>query len=111
MEGSTMKLMTNEIKAQLPALYSTEETVLNDKIIQVKFFLMSFTWYAVEAEIREDGDILFFGYVKNDADPMCSEWGYFTLKQLEEVVISGVFKVERDLHFTPKTFAEVKKGW
>lgn len=106
-----MKLMTNEIMAALPALYSTKEIALNDKIIQVKYFLMNMTWYAVEAETREDGDILFFGYVKNESNPDFSEWGYFTLRQLKEVVVSGVFKVERDLHFDPKTFAEVKKGW
>lgn len=105
-----MKLVTKEILNKIPELYSTEGIDFDDKVIQTKFFLFNFTWYVAEAEVQED-NILFFGYVRNDADPDCSEWGYFTLKQLEEVVIKGVFKVERDLYFSPMKFSEVKKGW
>ena len=36
-----------------------------------------------------------------------SEWGYFRLKELEEINVHGL-TVERDLYFDPKTLRELK---
>lgn len=33
-----MKLLTEEIKAKIPKLYSTEDVPLNDKLLVCKFF-------------------------------------------------------------------------
>jgi len=89
-----MKLLTKEIEGKLPALYS-QEAVSNPKII-VKFFhpLSDFTWYAIEGDRQENGDILFFGLV----DGFEKELGYFTLKQLEEIKVKGL-GIERDMYF------------
>ena len=96
--------------ATIPALYSQEEVEISEKMVYVKFFLFNFTWYVTECEVQEN-DVLFFGYVKNDAAPDCSEWGYFILSELENLLIRGVFKVERDLYFSPTKFAEIKNDW
>lgn len=89
-----MKLMTKEIEGKIPALYSQEKKE-NPKII-VKYFhpMSSYTWYVIEGERGENGEYLFFGLV----DGHEKELGYFTLKQLEEVNVTGL-GVERDLYF------------
>ena len=89
-----MKLMTKEIEAKLPKLYS-QEKVKDPKII-VKFFhpMSSWTWYTIEGEEIEDGDWRFFGLV----DGHEKELGYFHLSQLEEVKVMGL-GIERDKFF------------
>ena len=57
------------------------------------------TWYVVEADVGgsddefEGSQAQTFGYVKNEADEWCSEWGYINV---DEVVRCGA---EMDLHF------------
>ena len=89
-----MKLLTKEIEKLLPKRYS-QENEENPKII-TKYFhpLSSWTWYVIGGERDPDGDMLFFGLV----DGQEKEFGYFTLRQLEEVKIKGL-GVERDLYF------------
>jgi hypothetical protein len=105
---SKQELLPQELLEQIPAVYSTKDIPLKEKIIKVKYFLANFTWLVTEAEIREDGDVEFFGYVINHAAPDCSEWGYFTLNQLMEVKVFG--GVERDLYFNECTFEDYMKG-
>jgi hypothetical protein len=96
-----MKLLTEEIKAKLPKLYSTEEIPLEEKILVCKFFTpdSSWTWYAVEF----DGKDLFFGLVKGFEQ----EWGYFTLSELEDVTGPMGLKIERDRYWEPTKFGEM----
>jgi len=106
------ELLPQELLEQIPPVYSTEEIPLKDKIIKIKYFLASFTWLVCECEVREDGDVEFFGYVQNHSDPDCSEWGYFTLNQLAEVRLFGCVMVERDLWFRECTWSEyMGKGY
>ena len=100
------ELLPQALLESIPALYSTEDITLKEKIIKVKYFLASFTWLVTEYEVREDGDVLFFGYVQNHNAPGLSEWGYFTLNQLMEVKLFGVLGVERDLYFNECRFGE-----
>lgn len=99
-----MKLLTKAIIAKLPALYSTETVPLEQKVCIVKFFApwSNWTWLAVEGEpVGENGsvtDFRFFGRV----DGLESEWGYFTLRELESVRGKFGLKIERDLHFGPQ---------
>lgn len=93
-----MKLITKDILAKMPKLYSTEKTPIDQKNAFVKFFTpdSNWTWYAVEGEVQENGDILFFGLVEGfDRD-----WGYFTLHELESVRGAYGLPVERDMHFS-----------
>ena len=111
-----MKLLTKELKATLPKLYSQEND--KDPMVYIKFFdpTGNFTWYATEGEER-DGDFLFFGYVYGHE----GELGYFTVSQLENAKkgLTGLkaLPIERDLYFTPCRLSEVKKkhfiehGW
>ena len=113
-----MKLMTKEIARSIPALYETDETPMDDKVIQCKFFdpMGSWTWYVFEANaITSDGtevplrdavdyeDIRFFGYVEG----LENEAGYFTLNELESVGKSRMLGIERDLYFDRKPFGEI----
>ena len=94
-----MKIVTREIKAHTPALYSTKDVPVEEKTIVAKFFhpMSDWTWYLVEMD-KEDGDLC-FGYV----DGACPEWGYFRLSELEQN------NVERDIYFRPKKAKEVIK--
>jgi hypothetical protein len=103
-----MKLLTDEIKEKLPALYAQEKDC--DPMVYVKYFdpTGSWTWYALEGEETEEGDFLFFGYVAG-FEP---ELGYFTLSQLRTAKkgLTGLprLPIERDLYFTPCKLSEVK---
>ena len=96
-----MQLLTNELRRQLPPLYSQENVA--DPLVICKFFCPDFhwTWYAIEF----DGRDLFYGFVAGD-EP---ELGYFSLSELAS--IRGVLglPVERDLYFKPLRLSEVKE--
>jgi hypothetical protein len=109
-----MKLLTEELRKQLPSLYSQQNE--KDPLVICKFFhpLSDMTWYAIEGSpVDEDGyydtdkekvDFLFFGWVHSDF----SELGYFSLTEMQEINVRGL-GMERDLHFTPMKLSEVKK--
>jgi Protein of unknown function (DUF2958) len=109
-----MKLLTEELKQQLPPLYSQEN--VKDPMVICKFFhpLSSLTWYAIEGSpVDENGyydtekekvDFLFFGWIHSDQ----SELVYFSLNEMEAINVGGL-GIERDLHFTPKPLSAVKR--
>lgn len=88
-----MKLLTEELRRRLPALYSTETD--RDPIAQAKFFTpwSNWTWYVTEF----DGEDTFFGLV----DGLERELGYFSLSELESILGPAGLTIERDLHFKP----------
>ena len=95
-----MKLLTEELRGRLPALYQTDGE--SDPTVQAKFFATwsSWTWYGIEF----DGEDIFFGLVYGHV----AELGYFSLSELE----SGARKlhqVERDYHFRPTPLSEVRE--
>ena len=98
-----MKLLTKAIRKQLPPLYSTEETPLEEKIAQVKFFTpdSSWTWYAVEF----DGEDIFWGWVQGIEE----EFGTFSLSELQSVRGKLGLPVERDKFFEPTPLKELMK--
>ena len=95
--------MTEELKKQLPALYSQENE--KDPIVYVKFFCPwnQWTWYAYEF----DGEDLFFGKVHSHMCPQ-GELGYFSLKELESIQGPMGLGIERDLHFKPTKLSKCK---
>jgi hypothetical protein len=109
-----MELLPQELRQQLPPLYSQEHEP--DPMVICKFFhpLSHWTWYAYEGSpVDENGyydtdeekvDFVFFGWVYGDFPEM----GYFALSELESVTVMGL-GIERDLHFTPMKLSEVKK--
>lgn len=100
-----MKLVTKEIEAELPPLYATEELEADDKVVRFKLFTpdANWTWYIVEGERQENGDLLMFGYVEG----LEGEWGYVSLSELESVTGPFGLAIERDIHFEPKRFGEL----
>src|SRR6266545_654014 len=96
-----MKLLTNELRKQLPPLYSQEQVA--DPMVICKFFYpdFSWTWYAIEF----DGNDLFFGLVAGFEN----ELGYFSLSELESNRGRFGLPIERDLWFTPTPLSEVRK--
>lgn len=89
-----MKLLTKEIAAKLPGLYTTEGVALPEKVAYAKLFhpASSWTWYVMEY----DGQDTCFGLVVGHE----TEFGYFSLRELSELRAFGL-PVERDLYFRP----------
>jgi hypothetical protein len=100
-----MKLLTKALQKEIPALYATEATKLEDKEFICKFFnpCGAGTWYVIEGEEKE-GDFIFFGLV----DLHEQEFGYFSLNELQSIRLPFGLTIERDLHFS-KT--KVTKYW
>ena len=100
-----MKMLTKEIEATLPALYSEEKVPLVDKVLRVKFFCPwnSWTWWGTEYDPKNR---LFFGLVKGQE----LEWGYFSLDEMESLAGPGGLKIERDRHWPPQKAGEVFPG-
>lgn len=99
-----MRLLNNELKRNLPKLYSQEE--VKDPMVLAKFFdpYSSWTWYVIEGEEQEDGDWIFFGLV----DGLESELGYFSLNELQSIEMFGAQRIERDLYFEPCKLSDIK---
>lgn len=88
-----MELLTPELRAELPKLYSQDGN--RNPTVYAKFFFPAgrWTWFVTEGQDEGD-DFCFFGYVIGDFD----EWGYFTLNELQSTEVHGL-TVERDLYF------------
>jgi len=95
-------LLPDEIRAQLPPLYSGEEQGLEAKAL-VKFFTpdSNWTWYASEF----DGEDTFFGLVSGFE----VELGYFSLSELESVHGPLGLPIERDKFFEPTSLRELQE--
>jgi hypothetical protein len=106
-----MQLMTKEIEAQLPPLYSTENVPTGDKIAVVKFFDPSgrYTFYVCEGS-REDDDVTLFGYGVSPLGPDCDEWGYASLNELQRIRGPMGLGIERDLYFQPQLIKPLIEG-
>jgi|SRR5581483_7404342 len=97
-----MELLTEELRARLPALYSQEAEA--DPVVYAKFFLpgTNWTWYVTEGQ-EQDDDFLFFGFVIG----LESEFGYFLLSELESARAPLGFSVERDVYFKEGKLTDV----
>ena len=95
-----MKLLTQEIRKKLPALYSQEDKG-GKAVVYLKMFTpdSSWTWLATEF----DGEDTFFGLVEGHE----KELGYFSLKELESVRGPLGLPIERDLYFQPKMLQDI----
>ena len=93
------ELLPNDIRSAIPKLYDQEHHC--DPIVHLKFFapMTHWTWYATEF----DGEDIFFGWVHGDYP----ELGYFSLSELESILIGGLLPIERDLNFKPTKLSEV----
>lgn len=97
---------------RIPAVYSTENTSLKEKMIHAHFFIGGSDWYAAEYNPEEQ---LFFGFAILNNDDEMAEWGYFSLQELAELKIKFL-EVDRDLHFDPIKAKDIERiriaqGW
>jgi len=97
-------LMTKELEKIIPAMYSSENTKLEDKIVYAKFFTpdSNWTWWVLEYDKTEQ--IMFcmvHGHEK--------ELGNVYLPELESVKGPLGLKVERDLHFNPQRYGDIEE--
>jgi len=116
-----MKLLTKEIESKMPALGTTDGVPLEQKRIVCKFFdpQGSWTWFVFEGSaVLADGtevpltdlrakdrvDVSFFGMVHG----LDREMGYFSLNELASVRGRFGLGIERDLHFSGMTMADVR---
>ena len=97
---------SDEELRRLPRLYETEGSPLEDKIVQMHFFLGGCDWYAVEYGAEER---LFFGYAILNDDFVNAEWGYFSLDELRSIRTAQGFEIDRDLHWKPRRAYEVER--
>src|ERR1700730_11624429 len=97
-----MKLLSDELRARLPPLYSQEAE--SEPMVHAKFFLpgTGWTWYVTEGS-QQGEDFLFFGFVVG----LESEFGYFLLSELESVRTPLDLAVERDLSFREGKLTDV----
>ena len=104
-----MKLLTQEIRKQLPPLYG-QESKGGKAVAYLRLFTpdSGFTWWITEGSpIKDESgvevDYHFFGLV----DGQEKELGYVSLKELEEVRGPMGLPIERDLYWKPKTLEEI----
>ena len=97
-----MTLLTAELRARLPPLYSQEAE--SEPTVYAKFFLpgTGWTWYVTEGSQQLD-EFLFFGFVVGQE----SEFGYFLLSELESIRTKFGVAVERDLSFREGKLTDV----
>ena len=98
-----MKLMTKELEEQFKKVGSQEN--VSDPLVIAKFFnpCGQATWWATEYNSRNKE---FFGFVNLTGEEF-SEWGSFSLKELEEITLPFGLKIERDLYFTPQSISKI----
>lgn len=91
------------VARRLPPLYS-QESLGEGAVAQVKFFTpdSNWTWYATEYDPVEQR---FFGLVFGFE----TELGYFVLDELMSARGPLGLPIERDVNWTPRTLAEVRK--
>lgn len=101
-----MKLITKELEKRFKQVGSQEHKDVEDHIIVAKFFNPSGagTWYATEYDPETK---IAFGYVSIFGDHN-DEWGSFAVWELEEYKGRFGLGIERDIHWTEKTFKELK---
>jgi hypothetical protein len=98
-----MQLLPEELRALLPPLYTQDGN--KNPTVYAKFFTpdSNWTWFVTEGG-AEGEDFVFFGYVIGFE----AEWGYFALSELESAQGPLKLPIERDLHFQPGPWSEVK---
>jgi len=98
-----------EAVAQLPALYSSEETPMADKIMGAKWFGPGrYTYFATEFDPESR---TLFGYCVSPLGPDCDEWGYQLIDEFASVLNPfGMIGIELDQHFAPTKFSDLNLG-
>ena len=95
----------------IPALYSSEDVSMMDKVIHMHFFIGGCDWYVSEHDKQVDdlGSNLLFGFAILGGDTENAEWGYMDLEEMAAVRIAPGIEIDRDMHWTPVKASEIPK--
>lgn len=100
-----MELVTKKLEKKLEKypIYSQEDLLYDAKVI-VKYFnpVGVGTWLITEAEKKENGKYLFYGYC-HLGDNQNAEFGYVSQEDLENIKLPYGLKIERDLYLSEDT--------
>lgn len=102
-----MRLITDQLAKTLPTVGSTSDKSAKDIVIGAKLFALgsAATWLVAEYDAENN---LIFGYADlfGQGTAGGAEWGYTSLDELGSLRYMGIPRVERDIHFKPRPFAE-----
>jgi hypothetical protein len=84
----------------IPRIGHTEQTSNEQKLIYQKWHLPEIGFYWLVAEIDPESNLA-YGYA-NLNDNQCAEWGYFSLKELENT------GAKLDLDWSPQIFQTIE---
>lgn len=95
----------NEIIAQIPKTYETEDVSDVDKKVWLHYFSSNSDWYIIEKDsVIGEPQIQAYGIANlNNTVPGLGEYGYINIEELRNIP-----QVEIDFHFTPRTVAQLK---
>lgn len=98
-----MRLLTKELRKQLPALGATEHQ--DDPTVLLKLFTpdSNWSWFILEFDQADT----FFGAVAGHE----FELGYISLSELEQTTGPLGLHIERDLYFKPTPLSEIRKQY
>jgi len=97
---SIIKNLENII-ANMPKSYETENTETSKKVVYLHYFYGSSDWYIVEKDM-EDEQLQAFGYSILNGDTQNAEWGYINIEELK-----STNKVKLDFYFEPIEFGKL----
>lgn len=98
-ELNDVRIRLNELVANCPKTYETEEISLNDKIAQLHYFTGGSDWYIIEKDkgdpVNNDFDqSQAFGYTILNGDDINAEFGWINIEEVKKYA-------ELDLYWTP----------
>jgi hypothetical protein len=99
-----MKLMTKELEEAFAKQGCTESKSAEETMVLAHYFAGSWDWWVTEYYPK---DRTFFGLVRGQE----VELGYFSLNEMEQIScdVIPLGGIERDLHWTPRSVAAVRK--
>jgi len=96
-----MELLPKKIEEKLPLLYATEETKIEEKILQIRYHSIYTNWEWYVVEYNKDTKIA-FGYVIGQE----KEWGYFSIEEFQEIN-KEYLQIIRDEEFVAIKYKEL----
>lgn len=102
-----MKLMPKELEKRFTEVGNQSEK--ENPLVIAKFFspVGGATWFSTEYDPETK---IAYGYVKDlvpSENGIYDEWGYFSITELESLILPFGLKIERDIHFDEITFNEL----
>ena len=81
---------SQERLSQIPKLYETEHTPLQEKLVYLHFFVAGCDWWVCEY----DGSDTFWGYIILNKNLAFAEWGYFNFTELRRLKAYGWLEID-----------------